>query len=53
VSLGSGLETPLAELRAILDRDSGVVPTAGADPVVRRLTIETVPTGGGAKFLRP
>lgn len=53
VSLGSGLEKPLADLRAILERDGSAVPTAGSAPVVRRLTIEDVPTGGGAKFLRP
>lgn len=53
VSLGSGLEKPLADLRAMLDADTGSFATVGPAPTARRLTIENVPTDGGAKFLRP
>lgn len=53
VSLGSGLERPLAELQALLEANDGVFAPADAGPQVRRMTIEEVPTGGGAKFLRP
>jgi V8-like Glu-specific endopeptidase len=53
VSLGSGLEKPLADLRAILSEGETGFETVGPAPNVRRLTIEDVPTTGGAKFLRP
>jgi V8-like Glu-specific endopeptidase len=51
VSLGSGLEGPLADLMALIEADDGVFAPVSSEP--RRLTIEQVPTGGGAKFLRP
>lgn len=53
VSLGSGLEEPLADLREILAAQESGFETVGPAPAARRLTIENVPTTGGAKFLRP
>ena len=53
VSLGSGLEQPLAALRTILAEGETGFETVGPASTVRRFTIEDVPTTGGAKFLRP
>ncbi|MDA5093575.1 trypsin-like serine protease [Aliiroseovarius sp. KMU-50] len=54
VSLGTGLETPLAELKSILASGDGVFqsvrPTAQVP--VRRIQIESA-RGSGAKFVRP
>jgi V8-like Glu-specific endopeptidase len=51
VSLGSGLERPLADLMALMQEDDGVFAPVSSEP--RRMMIEQVPTDGGAKFLRP
>lgn len=53
VSLGTSLETPLAEMRALLAaQTSPVTTTAGALPKVRRMSVDGA-RDAGAKFLRP
>lgn len=51
VSLGSGLEKPLADLRALIARDDGVFTTPHT--TVRRIELEEARGTSGAKFLRP
>lgn len=50
VSLGTNLEAPLAEMRAILGSSDGVF--NAIQPTARRIQIEPNPDGG-AKFVRP
>lgn len=51
VSLGTSLEQPLADLKAILARGDGVF--ARAKPVVRRISRDAAAASTGAKFVRP
>ena len=54
VSLGTNLEKPLAEMKALLATGGGIVASA---PVNARRVVPNAPRvlngGGGAKFLRP
>lgn len=51
VSLGSGLQGSLTQLRTLLEQGDTLKTAAG--PRIRRLNIEQGAGGGGAKFVRP